>query len=138
MKCRTLGIRSPSSTDIPVSLNDNTIEGVRNIPDNLLKTADATKLNLKTFFNVTGVLLILFTGGLLAHGIHELQEAGLVPIVIEQVWDVNNILPESSIVGRFFSSVFGYNGNPSLIEVIFYTGYLVSMPFLFLNPRKDT
>jgi len=92
-----------------------------------------TKLNLKAFFNVTGILLILFAGGLLAHGIHELQEAGLVPIVIEHVWDVNNILPESSTVGRFFSAIFGYNGDPSLIEVITYTGYLVSMPFLFFK-----
>ena len=92
-----------------------------------------TKLNLKTFFNITGVLLILFAGGLLAHGIHELQEAGLVPIVIEHIWDINNVLPEASTVGKFFSSVFGYNGNPSLMEMIFYTGYLVSMPFLFFK-----
>src|SRR5918992_117819 len=37
------------------------------------------KLNLRQFFTVTGLLLIVFAAGLLAHGIHEFQEAGVVP-----------------------------------------------------------
>jgi high-affinity iron transporter len=83
-----------------------------------------SRLNLSTFFNITGVVLILFAAGLLAYGIHEFQEAGIIPVVIEHVWDINHILPEASIIGRFLAAIFGYNANPSLIEVIAYTMFL--------------
>lgn len=85
----------------------------------------ASKLNLRTFFNVTSVLLIIFAAGLLAQGIHELQEAAIVPAVAEHVWDINHILPEKSTFGRFLTALFGYNGNPSLEEVGAYLLYMV-------------
>ena len=98
-----------------------------------------SRLNLRVFFNVTGFLLILFATGLVAHGIHEFQEAGVFPIVIEHVWDINNVFPEQSVIGRFFAAVFGYNGNPSLVEVIAYTGYLSITSVLFFGwfKRRD-
>jgi len=37
------------------------------------------RLNLRTFFTVTSVLLLLFAGYLLASGLHELAEAGVFP-----------------------------------------------------------
>jgi len=83
-----------------------------------------SKLNLKTFFNVTGLLLILFAAGLFAHGIHEFHEAGIISPVIAHVWDINHIFPEQSVIGRFLTAIFGYNANPSLVEVFAYAGYL--------------
>lgn len=93
-----------------------------------------SKLNLRAFFNVTSLLLILFAAGLLAHGIHELHEAEVVPPVVEHVWDINSILPEQSTFGRFLSALFGYNANPSLIEVIAYFGYLAIALVSFFRP----
>ncbi len=84
-----------------------------------------SRLNLRTFFNVTSLLLILFAAGLLAHGIHEFNEAGIIPAVAEHVWDINQILPEKSTFGRFLTAIFGYNGNPSLSETVAYFSYLV-------------
>ncbi len=83
-----------------------------------------SKLNIRTFFNVTGLLLILFAAGLLAHGIHEFHEAGIIPPVIAHVWDIDQIFPEKSVIGRFLTAIFGYNANPSLVEVLAYIGYL--------------
>jgi high-affinity iron transporter len=37
------------------------------------------RLNLRTFFTATSVLLLVFAGYLLASGLHELAEAGVVP-----------------------------------------------------------
>jgi high-affinity iron transporter len=85
----------------------------------------ASRLNLSTFFNVTSLLLILFAAGLLAHGIHEFHEAGLIPPIIDHVWDINHIIPEQSTFGRFLTVLFGYNGNPSLVEVIAYVSFVV-------------
>ncbi|MFC1983423.1 iron uptake transporter permease EfeU [Chloroflexota bacterium] len=83
------------------------------------------RLNLKTFFNVTNLLLILFAAGLLAHGLHEFQEAKLIPIIVEHIWDINHVIAEDSIFGRFLTAIFGYNANPSLIEFTSYLTYLV-------------
>jgi high-affinity iron transporter len=81
------------------------------------------RLSLNRFFQITNVLLILFAAGLVAHGIHEFNEAHLVPEVVEHIWDINPILNEDSTVGELLSALLGYNGNPSLTEVIAYLGY---------------
>jgi high-affinity iron transporter len=85
--------------------------------------ASTMKLNLRTFFKVTSVLLLLIAAGLLSHGIHEFQEAGLLFTLSETVWDTNPILDENSTLGELLKAVFGYNGNPSLLEVIGYWAY---------------
>ena len=105
---------------------------------------EAIKLDLKKFFVVTNAVLILFAAGLVAHGVHELQEANIVPTVVEEVWDINPLvvgddyplLHEKGAIGGIFKGLFGYNGNPSLIEVLSYLGYLVFAYFIWKRPRK--
>jgi len=82
------------------------------------------RLDLRRFFQVTGVLLLLFAAGLVAHGVHEFNEAGWIPPVIEHVWDINPYLDEKSALGEILKALFGYNGNPSLTEVLAYLAYL--------------
>ena len=83
----------------------------------------SVRLDVRRFFQVTGVLLIVFAAGLVAYGVHEFQEAGLLPILVEHVWDINPILNGKGTLGSILKSLFGYNGNPSLIEVLSYVGY---------------
>ncbi|MCL7412088.1 MAG: FTR1 family protein [ANME-2 cluster archaeon] len=83
-------------------------------------------LDIKIFFKVTSVFMILFAAGLTAHGVHELQEVAVVPVIIEHVWDTNSILDENGTAGSLARSLLGYNGNPSLLEVLSYAGYYVS------------
>ncbi|MCP4426648.1 MAG: iron transporter [Chloroflexi bacterium] len=89
--------------------------------------ATAFRLDIRRFFQATSILLVLFAAGLVAHGIHEFNEAGLIPAVIEQVWDINHILDEKTTVGVTLKALFGYNGNPSLTEVLGYVGYYVAI-----------
>jgi high-affinity iron transporter len=98
----------------------------------LLLFAATARLNVRRFFQITSAFLILFAAGLLAHGVHELNEVGWIPTIVEHVWDLNPILPEDSTLGLFLKTLFGYNGNPSLTEVIAYLGYFV---VLFLGVR---
>ena len=86
-----------------------------------------SKINLKLFFTFTSYFLILIAAGLLAIGIHEFQEAGIIPIVIEHIYDINFILDEKGTFGSFLKGLFGYNGNPSLIETIAYGLYMVAI-----------
>jgi len=99
--------------------------------------ATTVRLDLRRFFQVTGFLLILFAAGLVAHGVHEFNEAGVIPPVIEHVWDVNPILDENSVPGSMLRALFGYNGNPSLTEVLAYFTYFVAIYFgLRLSDRR--
>ncbi len=93
--------------------------------------ATTVRLDLRRFFQVTGFLLILFAAGLVAHGVHEFNEISWIPSVIEHVWDVNAFIDENSIMGELLKTLFGYNGNPSLTEMISYFGYLIIVTFFF-------
>ncbi|MGZ9164670.1 MAG: iron uptake transporter permease EfeU [Anaerolineales bacterium] len=87
--------------------------------------ATTVRLDLRRFFQVTGILLILFAAGLVAHGVHEFNEVGWIPVVVEHIWDVNSIIDETSLAGQLLKTLFGYNGNPSLTEMFAYFAYLV-------------
>lgn len=93
--------------------------------------AATARLNLKRFFQVTGYLLILFAAGLVALSIHEFNEINWIPSIIEHVWDLNAVISESSVLGELLRTLFGYNSNPSLTEMIGYVVYLVTAVFLF-------
>ena len=96
------------------------------------------RLDLQKFFQVTSILLVLFAAGLVAHGVHELNEVGWIPSIVEHVWDMNHILDEKAFVGGIMKALFGYNGNPSLTEVISYGLYFVAIAFSFrwLNTKN--
>jgi high-affinity iron transporter len=98
--------------------------------------AAGKQLDVGTFFRVTSTLLIVFAAGLAAHGVHELQEARLLPTLAEHVWDVNHVLDESSGLGIFLKALFGYNGNPSLLEVLTYVGYFVVIAVLGSRSKR--
>jgi high-affinity iron transporter len=96
-------------------------------------------INLRIFFKITNVMLILFAAGLITYGIHEFIEAGIINPIIGEVWNIKHILPESfpdgnpatpeflEIIGALLKALFGYNANPALLEVIIYPVLLVSI-----------
>ena len=103
-------------------------------------------VDIDKLFKVTNVLLILFAAGLVAHGLHELQEAGVAPIIIEEIWDVNPAVDPTDVVsgdypifheegffGGIFKALFGWNGNPSLLEVLAWCSYVGGMYILILK-----
>ncbi len=102
--------------------------------------ATAVRLDLRRFFQVTGFLLILFAAGLVAHGIHEFNEINWIPSIVEHVWDVNAFINEDSVFGQLLKTLFGYNGNPSLTEMIGYFVYIVVVAVLFnySTIKRDT
>ena len=94
------------------------------------------KLDIRSFFKVTNILLIIFAAGLVGYGVHELNEAGIIPSVIEHVWDINPILSDKGQIGLLLKALVGYNGNPSLTEVIAYLAYLGAIAtYVFTRPQ---
>ena len=126
------------------------------------------KVPLKTFFNVTSILLIFVAAGMFTYGVHELESAKVIPYyggdVVEndnnivatrmngdskvynitdssdrkkvfssakkwasRIWDVNPqknedgsypVFHDKGAIGGLMKGLFGYNGDPSLIELI--------------------
>lgn len=94
------------------------------------------KIPLRTLFRGTGLLILVIAAGLVAYGVHELEEIKWVNPIIYPVWNINPVLNEKEGVGSFLKALFGYNGNPSLTEVLVYWGYLGGVLFL-LKKRKN-
>ncbi len=98
--------------------------------------ASTRKINLKKFFNISSILLILIAAGLVANGIHEFEEAGVLNGIISPLFNINPILDEGSVAGSFLKGLFGYNGNPSLLEVLFYALYIISIFYIYRGVGK--
>ena len=80
---------------------------------------------------------LLFAGTSFAHGVHEFIEAGLLPPIIHEVWNTNAFLHEKqSVLGSLAKALFGYNGNPDLLEVLAYGAYWVVMGGLMIARRR--
>jgi high-affinity iron transporter len=92
------------------------------------------RLDLRQFFTVTGILLIVFAAGLLGHAVHEFQEAALLPQTVEHIWNTNALVSENSHFGKFLTALFGYNGDPSALEVGVWLAYLATALAFFLRP----
>ena len=96
------------------------------------------RMPMRQFFQVTGVALILFAGGLLARTVMFLQTAGDLPIAWNNVYDLTSIklLTTETEVGRFLGAMFGWDPRPSIEQVVAYLAYVGIVTWLFLrNPR---
>jgi high-affinity iron transporter len=95
------------------------------------------RLNLRLFFKVAGFLLVIFAAAILRYGIHEFEEIGWLPPIIDQVWNTGGLIPAGSALGTVLQALIGYTSTPSLIQLIGYFGYLgVMLTILSIPTRK--
>lgn len=94
-------------------------------------------LNLATFFKLTGAGLVVVAAGVLAYGLHDLQEAGAIPGIGAQAFDVSSTVPPSSWYGTLLKGVFNWQPDPTWLQIVAYLAYLVPVIYLFLRkPRQ--
>ena len=67
------------------------------------------KINLAKFFKWTGAILIVVAAGVLAYGVHDLQEAGILPGLNNLAFDVSEQIPPASWWGTLAQ------GHPQLL-----------------------
>lgn len=94
------------------------------------------KLNLRHFFLITGTMLTLVAAGLFAHGLHEFQEAGIIPFLSTEAWNTKIFLDDKSALGSMARSIFGYNDNPTHLEVLGYIAFLAGVAFFWNRESK--
>ncbi|MDP9183240.1 MAG: FTR1 family protein [Actinomycetota bacterium] len=96
----------------------------------------ALDLNLKAFFTWTGAALVVVAAGVAAYGVHDLQEAGILGGLTHRAFDVSSTIPPSSWYGTLLKGVFNFQPNPTVLQVVVWTAYLVPVLFLFFRPSK--
>lgn len=86
-------------------------------------------------FKTTSILLILFAGGLLARGVHEFAEAGVIPELTSFTF---GFLPEKSTIAYdMLKAVFGITQQMDIAQITLYVGYVSIMVWwVFFRNRK--
>jgi high-affinity iron transporter len=93
----------------------------------------ALRLNLRTFFRWTGVLLIVIAAGVLAYGIHDLQEAAILPGLHHLAFDVTAQVPPSSWYGTLLKGVFNFSPATTWLQAVAWVLYAVPTMLLFVR-----
>ena len=97
----------------------------------------AVKLNLGKFFTVTGILLIFVAAGILAYGVHDLQEAGILPGLNTLAFDVSAVIPADSWYGTLLKGVFNFSPQTTVLEAVVWVLYVAIVLTLFVRkPRR--
>jgi high-affinity iron transporter len=94
------------------------------------------RLNLRSFFRITGAILIVVAAGLFAYAVHELQEAGWLAFLDTVAFDLSGVLPDDSGVGAVVRGLVGYNADPTVLEVLAWTAYLVVAGVFYFRPYR--
>ncbi|KRC35388.1 iron uptake transporter permease EfeU [Oerskovia sp. Root22] len=93
----------------------------------------AVKLNLRVFFAWTGLFLIVVAAGVLSYGVHDLQEAGVLPGLHNLAFDVSAQIPPSSWYGTVLKGVFNFSPATTWLELAAWWLYLVPTLFFFVR-----
>lgn len=96
----------------------------------------SVRINLGSFFLVTGALLVVVAAGVLSAGVHGLQEAGVLPGADSLAFDVSGAVPENSWYGVLLKGIVGFRGQTTWLMVVAWTLYVVPVLTLFLRPGR--
>ena len=93
----------------------------------------AVKINLSKFFTWTGAILILVAAGVLAYGIHDLQEAGILPGLNSLAFDVSGAIPPGSFVGTILKGTLNFSPVTTWLQAVVWVIYVVVTMTLFFR-----
>ncbi|MFJ7177568.1 iron uptake transporter permease EfeU [Streptomyces massasporeus] len=98
----------------------------------------ALRINLAKFFTWTGGMLVVVAAGVLAYGIHDLQEADFLPGLTDKAFDISGTIPPDSWYGTLLKGILNFQPDPTTLQVAVWLLYLIPTLALFLAPTRTT
>jgi len=106
------------------------------------------KINIRQFFQVMGVFLLLIVAGLVVSSGHAFDEAAAIFVTINpdfqylcfstdscilgtQIWDLSNSLSDKKLPGILLKSLFGYRDHIYLLQFLSYIIFLVTTLIIY-------
>ena len=93
----------------------------------------AVRLQLRVFFAWTGLFLVLVAAGVLAYGVHDLQEAGILPGLNTLAFDVSAQVPPSSWYATLLKGVFNFTPATTWLQLVAWVAYVVPTLTVFVR-----
>jgi len=94
------------------------------------------RLNLSVFFLWTGAALVIVAAGVLAYGVHALQEAGVLPGLDALAFDVSAIIPPDSWYGSLLRGTLNFTPATTWLQAIVWLAYAVPVMTIFLRRSR--
>ncbi|MDP9694538.1 UNVERIFIED_ORG: high-affinity iron transporter [Arthrobacter globiformis] len=91
------------------------------------------KVNLSRFFTWTGVALVVIAGGVLAYGVHDLQEAGILPGLHSLAFDVSAAVPPSSWYGTLLKGTLNFSPATTWLEAAAWVLYAIPVMYFYFR-----
>ncbi|MCX5302774.1 FTR1 family protein [Streptomyces sp. NBC_00160] len=96
----------------------------------------AVKINLAKFFTWTGAALVVVAAGVFSYGVHDLQEAGVLPGLNSIAFDVSDAVPPSSWYGTLLKGTVNFSPASSWFEAIAWLAYILPVMTIFFLPGR--
>jgi high-affinity iron transporter len=94
--------------------------------------AGMLRINLSKFFSWTGGILIIVAAGVLSYGVHDLQEAGILPGLHSLAFDVSAAIPPDSWYGTLLKGTLNFSPATTWLEAAVWVAYVVPTMALFI------
>lgn len=89
--------------------------------------------NISRFFIWTGLFLVIVAGGVVSYGVHDLQEAGVLPGLYNLAFDVSASVPPSSWYGAVLKGMFNFSPATTWLEAVAWVAYVVPVLTIFIR-----
>jgi high-affinity iron transporter len=96
----------------------------------------AVRINLSKFFTWTGAALIVVAAGVLAYGVHDLQEAGILPGLNSLAFDISGAVPPDSWYGTLLRGTINLTPETTWLQALAWLAYIVPVTVLFFRPAR--
>jgi high-affinity iron transporter len=97
----------------------------------------AVRIDLVRFFTWTGVGLIIVAAGVLSNGVHDLQNAGLLPGLDTMAFDVSEVIVPGSLPEVLLAGILHVSPATTWLGAAAWTAYVVPVMCLFLRPQRE-
>lgn len=92
----------------------------------------ALRINMSTFFTVTGFLLIFVGAGVLSEGLRALQQAAVLPGIHDIAFNISSVLPDNAWWVALLLGIVNISTQPTVLQATVWVVYWLVVTGLFL------